>query len=458
MQQLYKSFQIINFTFKAIKFIIKMNVQNEDVHLALLMMVKNEHKRLHVSLNSVLGHVNSVVMFDTGSTDNTIEIAQNFCRENNIPLHLKQGEFVDFSTSRNVSLAFADEFPEIDYLLLMDTNDELKGGQELRKFCIENKNISSTGFLVCQEWFSGQYDKYFNMRLVKAHEGWRYRGVVHEYLCNTKYEKGQEPPVAKVPDNIILYQDRTQDDDKTGKRFHRDKELLLREHKNDPTEPRTCFYLAQTCACLAHVEDAYYYYKLRTGLEGFDEERFQAYLRCGELSEKLNHSWTDSMGWYIKAFEYMPRVEPILAVAEHYRKTNNWILSFTFANLCCNLKYPEHAILFVDKFAYTYKRWHILGIVAFYVQQYQVGKDACLKAIEHGLNADLDRSNLTFYEERLSQIDEINKVKKEEEVNKMVKKDFISFHMQKLSTENPNMNEKQKLQKATLLWKLKKKK
>ena len=435
-----------------------MNNQNEDIHLALLMMVKNEHKRLHVTLNSIIGHVNSIVLFDTGSTDDTIDIARRFSEQHNIPLHLKQGDFVDFSTSRNVSLAFADEFSEIDFLLLMDTNDELRGGPELRRFCIENKNAISTGFLICQEWFSGQYDKYFNMRLIKAHEGWRYKGVVHEYLCNTKYEVGKEPPVAKVPDNIILYQDRTQDDNKTGERFHRDKILLLKEHKDNPTEPRTCFYLAQTCACLAHIEDAYYYYKVRTGLEGFDEEKFQAYLRCGELSERLGHSWADSLGWYMKAFEYMPRAEPVLAIAEHYRKTHNWILSFTFANMCCNLKYPEHAILFVDKFAYTYKRCHLLGIVAFYVQQYQVGKDACLKAIEHGLNEELDRKNLGFYEEKLREMDDLNKQKQEEEVNKMNKKDFMGFHMQKLTTEFPKMTEKQKLHKATLLWKLRTKK
>lgn len=435
-----------------------MNSQNGDIHLALLMMVKNEHKRLHITLASVVGHVNSIVMFDTGSTDDTIDIAKRFSEQHNIPLHLKQGDFVDFSTSRNVSLAFADEFPEIDFLLLMDTNDELRGGPELRQFCLENKNVVSTGFLVCQEWFSGQYDKYFNMRLVKAHEGWRYKGVVHEYLCNTKYEVGKEPPVAKVPDNIILFQDRTQDDNKTGHRFHRDKELLLKEHRDNPTETRTCFYLAQTCACLAHIEDAYYYYKVRSGLEGFDEERFQSYLRCGELSERLEHSWADSLGWYMKAFEYMPRAEPALAIAEHYRKTHNWILSFTFANMSCNLKYPEDAILFVDKFAYTYKRWHLLGIVAFYVQQYQVGKDACLKAIEQGLNVELDKSNLGFYEEKLSEMRELNKQKQEEDVSKMNKKDFIGFHMQKLTAEFPKMNEKQKLNKATLLWKLKKKK
>ena len=95
-------------------------MSKQSPHIALLMMVKNEQKRLLVSLNSVLGHVDSIVLYDTGSEDNTIEIASTFCQENNIPFRLKQGEFVDFSTSRNVSLEFADTFEDIDFLLLME--------------------------------------------------------------------------------------------------------------------------------------------------------------------------------------------------------------------------------------------------------------------------------------------------------------------------------------------------
>ena len=91
-------------------------------HIAVLMMVKNETKRLRVSLDSVRGFADSLVVFDTGSTDDTIAILETFAAESGIPLRLKQGEFVDFSTSRNVSLDFADEFPEIEYLLLLDCN------------------------------------------------------------------------------------------------------------------------------------------------------------------------------------------------------------------------------------------------------------------------------------------------------------------------------------------------
>lgn len=38
-----------------------------------------------------------------------------------------------------------------------------------------------------------------------------------------------------------------------------------------------------------------------------------------------------------------------------------------------------------------------MGIVAYYCGKYTDGKNACLKAIEAGLNSELDKNNLEFY-------------------------------------------------------------
>jgi len=424
------------------------------VHISLLMMVKNEHKRLLHTLNTVIGYIDSLVIFDTGSSDDTIEILRKFSLENNIPLRLKEGKFIDFATSRNESLDFADTFEDIDYLLLLDCNDELRGGNLLRKFCEKYKNHPNTGYLVCQEWWSGKYDKYYNLRLVKSRQGWRYKGRVHEWMKNTKFENDEEAQksgdiVVRLPPEIILYQDRTQDDDKTGKRFFRDKILLLEDHKDNPTEPRTVFYLAQTCACLNEWENAFYYYKLRTTLEGFWEECFHAFLRCGEISEKLNHPWHERMKWYMQAFEHTQRVEPLIKIIEYYKDKKNWLLCFTFADLACKLNYPEHCILFVDKHAYEYLRWHLLGIAGWYSGFHKEGKIGCQKAIECGLNLKVDTDNLKFYEE-----EENNKNKSKTKL----KKDFIESEYKKLYKEFPNLSTQQILNKTKKKWKLKDKK
>ncbi len=181
-----------------------------------VLMVKNEKKRIHVTLESVIGFVDALIIFDTGSTDNTVEIIRNFSEKHKINLYLIQGAFVNFCASRNVSLNYADKI-NVHYLLFLDCNDELRGGESLRAFAKFSMDKPNDGFLACQQWFSGQHDKYFNIRFVKNRAGWRYKGSVHEWLIDTKSETGHPVNVViRMPDTIILYQDRTQDDDKTA--------------------------------------------------------------------------------------------------------------------------------------------------------------------------------------------------------------------------------------------------
>jgi glycosyltransferase involved in cell wall biosynthesis len=437
-----------------------------NIHIAVLMMVKNEHKRIHVTLDSIKNFANSLVIYDTGSTDNTLDICKEFCEKNNIPLRLKEGEFANFSESRNVSLDFADTFEDIDYLLLLDVNDELRGGDKLRKYAEEYLNSDKTSFLLQQEWWSGTINKYYNSRFLKPRTGWRYTGVVHEYLKknNTPVDDAQ---IQKISDNdIVLYQDRTQDDDKTGKRFHRDEILLKEEYRKDPTEPRTVFYLAQTYSCLGNYEDAYYFYKLRTTLIGFYEERFESCLKCGDFAEKLNLDWYESFSWYMKAYELIPRVEPLLRIGEHYQKKDNWILSFTFYDLACKLKYPDNCILFIDRMSYEYKRWHLLSIVAYYAGFMKEGIAACKLAIENGtknnLNVDLDKKNLEIYmkkekDDRTRIENETTQINQQNLVNNILtKSQFITSKIQEIKKEFPKLSEKQVYNRAKLMWKNKK--
>lgn len=374
----------------------------KPLHIAVLMMVKNEKKRLHVTLESVKNFANSLVLYDTGSTDNTIEIATEFCTKYNIPLRLKQGEFVDFSTSRNVALDFADTFEDIDYLLLMDTNDELRGDTELRNFAEQYRNDSSKScFLLAQQWWSGNMTKYYNVRFVKPRYGWRYKGVVHEYMHNENQDINRSN--VKVPDTVTLFQDRTQDDDKTKHRFARDKVLLLAEYEKDPTEGRTCFYLAQTCACLDQKEEAFKYYLERTKLVGFFEEKFQSYLCAADLGMSLGKPWEECMGYYMKAFELIPRAEPLVKISEKFRLDKQFLLSYTFSNLACSLDYPNDCILFVNKRVYDYERWHQKSISAYYINKLEEGREACLKAIA-ACNAPLDHQNLKCYDDKLNEL------------------------------------------------------
>lgn len=390
--------------------------------LGLVMMVKNENKRITVSLDSVRDIADCFIILDTGSEDNTINIIREYCKTHNKPLHLIEQTFphpFNFAKARNVVLDFADD--KADYLLLLDCNDELRGGEDLRKF-IDSYIGGSTAFHTCQEWWNGQsLDKYYNIRLVKSKHSWRYRGAIHEYIMSPEAEQQMEDvknnpeakrdPVVSRVFGFSLYQDRTQDDDKSFKRFARDEEIFHHDYeefvssrdkdKNVKPDPRMLFYYGQTCMCLGKNEKAYKLYKERTEQEGFTEERYHAYYRCGETSKSLGHDWEESMTWYIKAYEYStkvfdsPRAEPLYRLAEYYRD-KCWDLCFMYLRRCCEVVYPENAILFVDKRMYDYSRWNLMGIVAYYAKQNEIGKISCLKAIESE-DHEIDRTNLLFY-------------------------------------------------------------
>ena len=391
--------------------------EHDKTLMALVMMVKNEEKRITVSFDSVKDYTDTFVILDTGSTDTTIEICREYCKKNNITLHLKEDPFVNFCYSRNVLLDFADEsLKKQRYLLQLDCNDELRNHKELMEFMTTYRG-TATGFYLKQQWWTGNnMDSYFNIRMCKSHAKWRYKGVVHEYIIQegltVKELRLSGGKTTERLENIVLFQDRTLDDDKSFKRFFRDKEMLFGEFLREPKDPRTLFYLAQTCGCLGNMQDAYKFYCLRINNEepGFIEEIYQSYFRLGEISQHLGHPWQESVEWYLKAYAHSQRAEPLIRLAEHYIQQNHfgekkpdYMLAYMYASMACKLIFPLNQILFVDRRCYFYKRYHVLGVVAYHVQQYKEGAEACIKALM-AENDDSDMTNLIKYMKREGEI------------------------------------------------------
>jgi glycosyltransferase involved in cell wall biosynthesis len=412
--------------------------------IACVMMVKNEKKRIVVSLNSVVNTVCCYIIFDTGSEDETKEIIIEHCKKFKINLYMIEGNFVDFSTSRNCVLDYSDTI-SVDFLLLLDCNDELKGGDKLLQYANNELSTDRTAYLLCQQWWSGQFDHYWNSRFVKTRNKWRYVYPVHEVMDHPT----ESFPATKITEEVVLYQDRTQDDDKTKNRFKKDKILLRREYRKKPKDGRTVFYLAQTYSCLRDWPHTYRFYQERYHiLDGFWEERYQAAQRCGVAGEHLGLKWEIIHEWYLKSYALCDRAEPLIYIAEHYNKEKIWSLAYMYAKQACEVNFPKHCSLFIDKKMYDYDRYSKLGIIAYYYNKFNEGKWACEKALEFKPDSEMDRNNLQFYLDKEKEIKEIQS-------KQLTKGNYFKFRTEKLRNENPNMRPRQIQQKIKLEWKTK---
>lgn len=375
--------------------VLKFN-KHKETGIATVIMVRNESYRIEVTLSSILGFSSTIIIFDTGSTDNTVNIIKSFCNKYKLSLFLKHGGFVDFSVSRNELLDYADSVTKdnnnIKFFLMLDCNDELQNGKDLVKYCKNAPNDNA--FFLKQSWKSGININYYNIRLIRKNSGWRYKGAVHEYI----YKEGENVNI-RIP-SVVLFQDRTKDDNKSFLRFTKDKELLLSEYDSENKTPRTVYYLAQTFECLDDKPNAIKYYSERMNMMGYFEERYQAAYHVGMIYRSMNKLFEEYSGYFLFAFGIMHRSEPLVRLAEYCISSQQWTQAYFYLKEACQIETPDCG-LFLDIELYNYYRWHLMGIVAYYVKKYDDGLYACKIAIEKR-NNDIDKNNLTFYENELN--------------------------------------------------------
>lgn len=141
--------------------------------LCLNMIVRNEARIIRRCLQSIADHIACWVIGDTGSTDETPTIIEDFFRARGIPGELHLFPFENFEQARNEALRRARESKlAFDYLLLTDADMELE--------------VSDTSFrekLTAPAYSVSQHNSisYWNDRLGRRDTVARYRGVTHEY-------------------------------------------------------------------------------------------------------------------------------------------------------------------------------------------------------------------------------------------------------------------------------------
>ena len=155
-----------------------MQTETQAPTICLCMIVKNEADNLPRVIGSVKNVVDRMVVVDTGSDDNTVEVARALGAE--VYLHPWEGPF-DFAAARNLSLGYArDE----DWILIMDGDDELEltdvpllrrlaARLDVECWCFQTISTNGNGVEAGAHWLP---------RLYRNGRGYHYEGRVHNQL------------------------------------------------------------------------------------------------------------------------------------------------------------------------------------------------------------------------------------------------------------------------------------
>ena len=321
------------------------------------MMIKNEEKAIERSLNSVYKYVNCIIIYDTGSTDRTIEIVKQFCQRNSIPLHLKQDQkFIDFATSRNIMLKFADD--KADYLLMLDSADELRNGREMYE--IVARQPDKYIFNVSQLWHIREAaSKYTNFRFIKTGHDIKYDYPVHEVLSGPFLRN----ELIGDMKSVILFQDRTVELYKSRTRWLRDKDLLVQERKKRPNDNRVLFYLGQTYKCLGINDLALATYKQRIAGGGYIDEVQQSYIDMYDIARTGAMSRTERLELLHELWDKHKRGEAAiyLALETYSAEPTDFEEVYKWATLAVESPKPTTQ-LWVNHELFDHKRYQILAI------------------------------------------------------------------------------------------------
>lgn len=359
--------------------------ESQQDPFAVVLMVKDEALVICKTLDAYIKEgINSFLIFDTGSTDNTVDVVRDYFKKNDITnWHIFQEPFVDFATSRNRALDLADEtFSDAAFFLMPDAEWYMHNVKGLIDFCHGQKDDPCTCYLVR---INNERLDFCVPRLIRAHVKARFVNRVHEVIVADLYKK--------IPQDIFFELGMSRVGiEKSKKRWERDLKFLSEDYEKKPDDPRTTFYLAQTYECLEDFTNAYIYYKIRSKQEGWSEETYEALYRLGRVTELLSqkdqkYTWHMAQDYYFEAHKMLPhRAEPLIKIAEHYwpdgQPADNIALCYLFAKRAMELSYPINDVLFIDPEVYDFKRYELVSKSAYHAGDFTLGEAATRIALK----------------------------------------------------------------------------
>jgi tetratricopeptide (TPR) repeat protein len=214
--------------------------------LTVCMIARNEEDRLPRALESVRKTADQMVVVDTGSTDNTVQVARSLGAK--VVEHAWQEDFAD---ARNRSLAEAD----CDWILCLDADECLAPGSE--PSLLEAISGKAGAYMIRIEsrvdTGAGKMFVNFFPRLFRNVEGVHFEGKVHEQVTRSLERLGLPIEISNI---VIRHSGYALPEAEMKAKARRNADLLLRQLEEHGDEPLTLFHLGEAFSMLERFEEA----------------------------------------------------------------------------------------------------------------------------------------------------------------------------------------------------------
>jgi len=373
-----------------------------SVKVALNMIIKNESKILPRFLKMITPWVDAAIISDTGSTDNSLEILEEF--KSSVPrLHVTNDVWKNFGHNRSLGIEHAKQLisswiqpGEQWYILFLDADMLLRIDDEM--------DIEEFKKLLPQHrvWYLKQINgtlHYLNVRIVEYNVDFSCVCPTHEYYDIR--DKEADNNKGTIPDWVWI-DDRGDGGSKEDK-FHRDVKLLTEALEEKPMEARYWFYLANSFNALGEYEKCITSFEKRIRLGGWFDELYVAHLYLGDVFMKIDKPEEAVITWLNGHNIYPQRAECIYRICKHYRTIGKNSTAWIFYQIGHVLQ-PPNCPLFQEISIHNYLWDFELCVLAYYQGKdyFAKGKEACEKLISMKSKVPADvfscaEGNLKFY-------------------------------------------------------------
>lgn len=283
--------------------------------IGLCMIVKNESKIIERCLNSVKPLIDYVCIIDTGSTDDTVDVINNWMKSNGVDGQVVFEPWKDFAYNRSFAMEKIREKKYIDYVLMIDA-DEILMYEENVNFLEIKENLNCDLYNITCKLGSIEYAR---TSITKNDMPYFYKGVVHEYLECKEHIKTRETikGIYNIP-----FQDSARN--QNIEKYQHDAKVLQDVLKTE-TDPflisRYTFYLAQSCRDSLEKEKAIYWYNERAKQGFWNQEIYISLYHIAKIKESLEYPSDDIVQSYMRAYEVCPeRIEALHGAISYCRR------------------------------------------------------------------------------------------------------------------------------------------